>query len=75
MSDLAERVERLETLVAALTTAQQRIAESIHTLAESASENAQASNMNFDAIVETLTDISARLGDDSTDQWWRQPHD
>ncbi len=74
-SDLRKRVETLEAVVTALAINQRTIAESVQTLAESANANAQHCNTNFDAIVESIRQITDKLAEDSSDDWWREPHD
>lgn len=74
-SDLRKRVETLEAVVTALAINQRTIAESVQTLADSANANAQHCNQNFDAIVESIRQITDKLAEDSSDDWWREPHD
>jgi cell division septum initiation protein DivIVA len=74
-ADLRKRVESLEAVVAALAINQRTIAESVQTLAESANSNAEHCNTNFESIVESIRQLVDKVSEDSSDDWWREPHD
>jgi ABC-type transporter Mla subunit MlaD len=76
-----ERIERLEAVVAVMASNQRQFAEALKVLVESANDNAQKSNANFDSILAAIRSLVAHVqrqqddDADTEDDWWRQPHD
>ncbi len=71
-SDLRQRVDQLASVVAVMAANQRSMAETMRTLAESANQNAEHCNRNFTSIVASLQQIVDRLGEDTSDDWWRE---
>ncbi len=74
-SDLRQRVDQLEAVVAVMAANQRSMAEALRTVVEATNTNAENSNRNFASIVQSLQDIVDRLAEDASDDWWREPHD
>jgi hypothetical protein len=74
-SDLRQRVDQLEAVVAIMAANQRAIAEGMRSIAEATNSNADACNLNFTSIVASLQQIVDRLAEDASDDWWKNPHD
>jgi ABC-type transporter Mla subunit MlaD len=70
--DLRRRVDQLASVVAVMASNQRAMAEALRTVVESANANADHCNRNFTSIVASLQQIVDRLGEDTSDDWWRE---